>query len=285
MGIKNFVTAAAGKCKFFCKEHGPEIDFVLGTIMFIDTCISFYKARPRFEKVLADHKEQMAQQKLAEEKADASQAPDIVYPKAERTSDRRGIYLHTGVDTIKVFALPALKGAVSLGLFGRGFGTLKSRNAGLTQAYTALAMGEGAKKATESGEIVDGEHSEETSVAESEELCVDPIVKTFDKKSAYYSEYPENNRFFLDQKQKYCNMLLHSRGFLFLNEVFDILGIEKTEAGQVLGWKYYRETTDAIKQGSANFIDFGAYTDNGDIYLVFNVDKKPLFGRTGLKKR
>jgi len=47
---------------------------------------------------------------------------------------------------------------------------------------------------------------------------------------------PEENRLFLQAAQNYMNDLFHSRGYLFLNEVLEYLGIEQTSAGQVIGW-------------------------------------------------
>jgi hypothetical protein len=63
---------------------------------------------------------------------------------------------------------------------------------------------------------------------------------------------------------------------LFLNEVYDMLGIPRSQAGQVVGW--------ILGPGNHNHIDFGVYRGhergrrfvNGDepaILLDFNVDE------------
>src|SRR6202008_3412470 len=36
--------------------------------------------------------------------------------------------------------------------------------------------------------------------------------------------------------QEYCTIRLNSKGHLFLNEVFDELGLDRTPAGAVVGW-------------------------------------------------
>ena len=84
---------------------------------------------------------------------------------------------------------------------------------------------------------------------------------------------------YLRKQQDYANDLLKSRGYLFLNEVYEMLGIQRTPAGQVVGWIY-----DEKNPNGDNYIDFGIYdvTDerkrafvNGferNILLDFNVD-------------
>ena len=62
---------------------------------------------------------------------------------------------------------------------------------------------------------------------------------------------------FLKDQQRYANDILKSKGHLFLNEVYDMLSIPRTKAGQVVGWIY-----DEKHPVGDNFVDFGIY----DIY-------------------
>ena len=85
---------------------------------------------------------------------------------------------------------------------------------------------------------------------------------------------------FLNAQQQYANDLLISRGYLYLNEVYENLGLNKTKAGQIVGWIYDPEHNDV----GDNYVDFGIYNVNrrncidfvnGDceaILLDFNVD-------------
>ena len=57
---------------------------------------------------------------------------------------------------------------------------------------------------------------------------------------------------FLLRQQNYANDLLKSKGHLFLNEVYDMIGIPRTKAGQVVGWIY-----DEKNPVGDNFVDFG----------------------------
>ena len=83
---------------------------------------------------------------------------------------------------------------------------------------------------------------------------------------------------FLRKQQEWANELLKSRGHVFLNEVYDMLGIPRTKSGQIVGWVY-----NSNDEYSDNYIDFGVY-DGGArsrafvngyekaILLDFNVD-------------
>ena len=59
---------------------------------------------------------------------------------------------------------------------------------------------------------------------------------------------------FLRRQQDYANEVLKSRGHLFLNEVYDMLGIPRTKAGQVVGWIYNEDNPNGD-----NYVDFGIY--------------------------
>ena len=84
---------------------------------------------------------------------------------------------------------------------------------------------------------------------------------------------------FLKDQQRYANDLLKSKGCLFLNEVYEMIGLPRTKAGQVVGWIY-----DEKHPVGDNFVDFGIYDlynekkrdfVNGyerSILLDFNVD-------------
>lgn len=105
-----------------------------------------------------------------------------------------------------------------------------------------------------------------------------PYARFFDDSSPMWTRDSESNLRFLKHNQNYANDLLKSRGHLFLNDVYQLLGIPKTRAGQVVGWIYDPENGEGD-----NHVDFGIYHDdqhsrdfvNGyekSILLDFNVD-------------
>jgi hypothetical protein len=60
----------------------------------------------------------------------------------------------------------------------------------------------------------------------------------FDQNSPHWKTTPEYNYMFLRQLENWCNRKLAVQGHLFLNEVFEELGIKKTTIGQKVGWLY-----------------------------------------------
>lgn len=61
-------------------------------------------------------------------------------------------------------------------------------------------------------------------------------ARFFDETSASWSKDPESNRIFLALQERYADEKLKAVGHLFLNEVYDMLGMPRTKAGQVVGW-------------------------------------------------
>ena len=106
---------------------------------------------------------------------------------------------------------------------------------------------------------------------------ISPYARWFDRDSnAYDPSGSEYNLYFLNCQQNYATEKLRHRGYLFLNEVYDMLGIPRTKAGQVVGWVY-----DERNPVGDNFVNFGIYEDynaafiNGyadKVLLDFNVD-------------
>ncbi len=88
----------------------------------------------------------------------------------------------------------------------------------------------------------------------------------------------EYNLMFLKAQESYANDLLRAKKRLFLNDVYEMLGMPRTKAGQVVGWVY-----DPEHPVGDNYVDFGLYADNLSysdfangfdtaILLDFNVD-------------
>lgn len=103
-------------------------------------------------------------------------------------------------------------------------------------------------------------------------------ARFFDETIEQWKSNPEYNKIFLQAQQNYFNHLLQARGHVFLNEVYDALGFERTGAGAVTGWLF--------DSGHDDYVDFGIFDDKtgtgamrdfvngteGAILLDFNVD-------------
>lgn len=105
---------------------------------------------------------------------------------------------------------------------------------------------------------------------------VSPYARWFNETCIAWTKYPEQNHHFLLHQQSYANEKLKARGYLFLNEVYDMLGIPRTSAGQLVGWTYDNENPIGD-----NFVDFGLFNTRNEnfvngyeesVLLDFNVD-------------
>ena len=101
----------------------------------------------------------------------------------------------------------------------------------------------------------------------------DNIKVWFNEGCVWWTKDPQYNKMYLQHQQQHLNDLLRSRGHLYLNEVFDVLGIPRTKFGQVSGWVY---------EDRNSYVDFGLNSEsnkdfiNGktaDALLDFNVDR------------
>ena len=177
---------------------------------------------------------------------------------------------------------------------------MSKRNVALIGAYKVLEKGFGEYRKRlieEYGEDVDfqfknGIRNENISVVEEDAegkkkkvkktiQVVDPngfsvYSRFFDESCRNWCKTPEYNLVFLQAQQNYANHRLQAVGHLFLNEVYDMLGLQHSQAGAIVGWVRSKD--------SDNFVDFGIYdSDNGNardfvngyertILLDFNVD-------------
>lgn len=90
-----------------------------------------------------------------------------------------------------------------------------------------------------------------------EQLAVSQYARIFDDSCVGWTRDPEYNMNFLKDQQKYCNDKLKAKGHLFLNDVYDLLGLPRTKAGTMVGWVYDEENPIGD-----NFVDFGLFGMN-----------------------
>ena len=217
------------------------------------------------------------------------------YSEKDRKRDISLIYFQSGVQVFKLYLPAIVVGGVSIAALTQSHRILSSRNAALTAAYTALDKGFSQYRArvvdkygeeedrnlrygTREEQITDPETGKKktvTRVATDDEPSV--YARFFDPYSTSWSKEPEYNLIFLRCQQNYANDLLRARGHVFLNEVYDMLGIARSKAGAVVGWVLSKNgETD-------NYINFGIFDGDdrardfvngreGAILLDFNVD-------------
>ena len=281
------------------QKHSPEILMGVGVVGVVTSTVMACKATMKLNDILEESKE--TRDKIKE--VENNPKYEDKYSQEDAKKDLTINYVQTGMKVAKLYAPAVLLGGASLGCLLASNDILRKRNAALSAAYMTVdkSFKEYRNRVTERfGEEVEKEirygikaEQLETTVVDEDgnETTVTDTIKTmdpnlysdyarfFDAASPYWQNDPEYNLMFLKAQQQYANDLLRAKGRLFLNDVYDMLGIEKTKAGQVVGWVYDRENPNGD-----NFVDFGIYDMskervrafvNGyetNILLDFNVD-------------
>lgn len=281
------------------KKYSPEILMGVGVVGIVASTVVACKATLKASDIIVDAQEDLEKIKMVAED------PKYVdqYSEEDLKKDKTILYTQTGLKIAKAY-LPAVGlGVASIACLVSSHNILKKRNIALAAAYTTIdkSFKEYRKRVTDRfGEEVERQIRHNIKAHEIEETIVDEdgsekkITKNVETcEIDGYSEYSrffddgctgwekdaEYNLVFLKAQQQYANDLLRSKGHLFLNEVYDMLGIPRSKAGQVVGWIY-----DPENPIGDNYVDFGIYDVNKrgsrdfvngyerTILLDFNVD-------------
>lgn len=278
--LKNKVTRKLYKVKFGLKKHSPEILVVAGTVGVVTSAVMACKATLKVNAVVDEAKENLNKIEVAGQKG-VTEAGET-YTEEDVKNETKIVYIQTGVKLAKLYALPVGLGVVSIAAILGGHNILRKRNIALAASYTALfndfkgyrsrvveRFGEQLDKelkynlkTKEVEEIVVHEDGTEEIVKKKEQVMDDPdglagydsFARFFDDGCAGWDPNPEYSLMFLNQQQNYANDKLRRQGYLFLNDVYDMLGIPKCKEGQTHGWIY-----DEKNPIGDNFVDFGIY--------------------------
>lgn len=249
--------------------------------------------------ILEEHKTTMAAIDECREKVESGEIDAETYSEDMYKHDIVVAYSKTGTNLVKNYAPAASLLAISTACVLSSYNIMKKRNIALTVAYTGLheAFNKYRQRVIEDQGIEKdreyrfGTHKETTIVEKKgrggkvKEIEVEEDVlnkpeggtseyaRFFDEACPQWDKAPGYNASFVKGVERFCNQKLMIDGFMFLNDVYDQLGFEKTVAGQMVGWLY-----DDEHQG---FIDFGLDTPAGRDFLAgdersalldFNVD-------------
>lgn len=203
------------------------------------------------------------------------------YSEQDRLRDITIVYTQATVQVAKLYAPAIILGALGTTCILGGFGILKKRYIGVAAALSLTEksfkdyrqrvvdlFGEEVdykiKNNVRTEEIVSkviNENGEEEEVVETVTSSEPSMyARFFDEASSFWRPDPNYNFSFIKSQEIYANDMLKSRGHVFLNEVYDLLDIPRTSAGQVVGWVLDTETGDG-------YIDFGIFTRGCDFAL------------------
>jgi len=271
------------------KKYSPTILTAVGVVGMVGTTILASRATLKLEPIVAELNDQKI---LIKDVQKHLQSEELVTDQKQRKEITKA-YVKSTKALVVLYGPTITLGLASISCVVAAHGIMHKRNVALVAAYKVVEdafMKYRHRVIEEFGEDKDQEYRRgvytEVSVdketgKKTKQKAMDPnghsqYAKFFDEGNENWQREKSYNLFFLRSQQNFANDLLHSRGHMFLNDIHDMLGMERTSAGAVVGW--------AITKDGDNFVDFGVYDFesemarafvNGDersILLDFNVD-------------
>lgn len=289
--LTNSISRNAGKLGIKLTKASPQIAMVVGTVAIVGGVVGACKATTKIDGIIEKTKEKAGRTHDAIERPEALGIEDGEYTEQDAKRDLTIIYGKCAVEFVKLYALPLASIALGLGCFYGSHHIMTTRNAALAAAYASVdksfkeyrsrvveRFGDSMDKelrydikAQQFEKTVTDAKGKEKTVKETVEVVSSDLdgysefARFFDESCKEWESDPEYNMSFLIGMQARANDLLKAKGYLFLNDVYDMLGIPRTKAGQIVGWTYDANTSasktvdengDPVGDG---FIDFGIF--------------------------
>lgn len=280
---------------FKLKKHSPEILVVTGIVGAVASAVMACKATTKLSDITEEAKE-----KIDDIHADIENGTQT---EEDSKKELTVTYAQTAVKIAKLYAPSVILGGLSIGAILTSNNMLRKRNVALAAAYTAIdksfkeyrgrvvdRFGEELDRELKYNirkeqveETVADENGETKTITKEVEVVdpdniakYSPYAKFYEDGCIGWTKDPEFNLMFLRRQQDAANDRLRDKGFLFLNEVYDMLGIYRTKIGQQVGWVYDKNNEYKVDFGIYNIHrpESRAFVNGYErtILLDFNVD-------------
>ncbi len=289
--LTNAVSRNASKVGMKLTKVSPQIGMVVGTVAVIGGVVGACKATTKLSQIMEQPKKDLDDIHGSIENPEEYGLKPGEYTEKDANRDLFITYSKCAVSIAKVYALPVASIALGLGCFYGSHHIMSTRNAALAAAYASVdksfkqyrdrvitrfgkemdrELRYDIKSETFEKTTVDGKGKEKV-VKETVEVVSDnpadysEFARFFDSDCKEWEDDPEYNMMFLKGMQARANDLLKVKGHLFLNEVYEMLGMQPSKAGQIVGWTYNKETGESrtIDENGEpvgdGFVDFGIF--------------------------
>ena len=250
------VTRLVGRAGLVLSKHAPTILTAAGTAGFIGTTVLASKATLKVEETVAEEAALLVKVHEAQEAGKLSDK--------DATHDKVVLYSRMTTKLAKLYAPAIILGAASIASLITGHGIMLKRNASLAAAYAAVDQAfKTYKKKVESkfgkDAVLEALSSVATEDLTKDEMTVESVAAVndvspygviFDDTNVNWSADEDLAMLHLKCQQQYANDILQTRGHIFLNEVYKMLGFPHTPAGAVTGW---------VKGNGDDFVDFNIF--------------------------
>lgn len=285
--LAQFATSKTARPLLHVRKHSPVILFGAGVVGVVSTVVLASRATLKLEEVIQEANDAL-------DKALTLESHN--YSEQDRNRDILLIKVKTVTRLAKLYTPAFIVGSLSIAALTGAHVTLTRRNLGLTAAYAGLDKAFrqyreriveelGADKEKELRyDLVDTEIEQKTPDGSVTRIVKKRGPRGYSQYAMLFGEDNKNwqkehmyNSFFIQNIQAYANVKLRANGHLFLNEVYDMLGLPRTRAGQIVGWLINSPHGDS-------YVDFGVFSgdeltafdfvtgEDQQIWLDFNVD-------------
>ena len=274
-------TNAFTKASGLISKHAPEILTGVGVASIAAGTVMTARATYKLDDVLGPIKQdgdKLAQVTEMMEKGDITEEE---YSKKDLIGDKALYYRKYTVAIVKAYAVPVTLTAAGVGAILWSHKILRAREASALAAASVISgafdkyrsnvredLGAEADDAFYSGRKV--KVDKEGNVKVGKPVNEDTRCRfLFDEVNApsTWEQTRGLNYVRVNTLQSMMNDRLHMKGVVFLNEVLEELGLERTPEGQIMGW------SKAVNPNS--FVDFGlGYTDDPQV-LAFTNGEEP----------
>lgn len=303
--MSNF-SLAMGRVGMSIKKTSPTLALTAGVAGLCATVVLSSRATLKAQDVVVEHKKNVETTFEAFEavRGQKDEKGEFKYSEEDFKKDQLTIWSKSAVAMLKLYGPSIILGGLSIAAIASSHKMMNARVASLSAAYQiAQSAFERYRESIQDELGIDLEKEFHTK-AEASAAKVDADEEAYvdeDRSKKLKKEYEKHgatnarlfcagtttawrpnlseNMIFLNAQQNYFNDKLVKTGYVFLNEVYEALGFERTSAGQVVGWVF---TGD---EGSKNFVDFGINQGDEttkallnetiepqDVFLDFNVD-------------
>ena len=267
-----------GKARILLKKHAPEILLVAGTVVVVSSAVYACKQSIKAHDILEKANNDLTDVETAIEVSNKDE-----YTPKDARNDRMKVYGRTLLGLAKCYGPAVIGGLIGFGMIFGGHKILKGRNIALTAAYSGLLakyndyrnrvierLGEDEEFKLRSGmeERIASIMDDEGNVIDEAKVNYIPddgtdhsiYAKLFDEANSNWSRNPVANLTFLRAQQNFANEKLRAEGYLFLNDVYQSLGLPRTSEGQIVGWVWdpNNEIEDHVGD---DYVDFGIYNE------------------------
>lgn len=263
------------------KKASPHIFFVGGVVGVVGATVLACKSTLKLEKTIDEIKEDIVETKhIHEIKSDTA----LEYDERSYYKDLGRVYVRSTVKLGRLYGPSIILGTASVAALTGSHVQMTRRNAALGTTLAAVSkaydeyrlrmqeeLGEQKERDIYQGVTTETKGNKKIAVFNPTGFSV--YARIFDETCQSWTKDVERNRMFLKCQQTYANHKLQAHGYLLLNDVYDMLGFERSSAGCVVGW---------VRDGDGDgFVDFGLFDAaatrfiNGlenAVWLDFNVD-------------